>query len=361
MRIAIHAGTLRGAGSSNVGRALIAALQRKDEHQFVTWVPKEWSLPRSPLTRTHVTSSGIRSKFSLELAELPMRIRRGEWEVLLSLGDTSSPRVAVPHVLFVQQAYLAYSASAWGFRPNPSFGAKMHIMSAYFRMGLSNVQRFVVQTQDMRAKLIDRWSLESDRVVVIPSSVGSDVLDFQPLRVETAPYMLYVAGPAPHKNHQILPRVLAAMVRKDVKIQITVNPGALPGLDRMASTLGVQDRLEYLGPLGRVAMLNALASATAAIIPSELESFGLGYYEAMALGVPVIAADRAFAREACGNAALYAPPQDADALAAHADTVSASATFQAHMGRQSRARFEKVHLGWDEIASRFISTLEDVL
>jgi hypothetical protein len=57
------------------------------------------------------------------------------------------------------------------------------------------------------------------------------------------------------------------------------------------------------------------AGAAAFAMPSLYEGFGLPCLEAMAAGTPVVAADRAALPEACGDAALLADPDDADAFA----------------------------------------------
>ena len=51
------------------------------------------------------------------------------------------------------------------------------------------------------------------------------------------------------------------------------------------------------------------------VFPSLAESFGLPLVEAMAAGCPVAAADRPYAREVAGPAAVYFDPLDPRALA----------------------------------------------
>ncbi|MDC0033962.1 glycosyltransferase, partial [Alphaproteobacteria bacterium] len=51
------------------------------------------------------------------------------------------------------------------------------------------------------------------------------------------------------------------------------------------------------------------------VFPSVSETFGFPLVEAMACGLPIIAADTLTNREICGQAALYFPPSDATALA----------------------------------------------
>ena len=50
-------------------------------------------------------------------------------------------------------------------------------------------------------------------------------------------------------------------------------------------------------------------------MPSLYEGFGLPVLEAMASGVPVVAANRTALPETCGDAALLVDPDDAEALA----------------------------------------------
>lgn len=55
--------------------------------------------------------------------------------------------------------------------------------------------------------------------------------------------------------------------------------------------------------------------ADAVIVPSTIESFCFPLAEAVALGIPVVAADSAFARELCGAGAVYADADDPSSLA----------------------------------------------
>jgi glycosyltransferase involved in cell wall biosynthesis len=85
-----------------------------------------------------------------------------------------------------------------------------------------------------------------------------------------------------------------------------------------------------------------------------LESFGIVYYEALAFGRPVVAVDRGFAREACGEAARYAEIHDGEAFA---DGVS-RLMLDKEASERARARFREVDVPWSAIASRFLDVLE---
>jgi glycosyltransferase involved in cell wall biosynthesis len=74
------------------------------------------------------------------------------------------------------------------------------------------------------------------------------------------------------------------------------------------------DRVVVLGYVHQALLARLLRSAAALVSTSSYEGFGLPPLEALAAGTPVIAVDAAFAREICGDAALYVEP-DSDALA----------------------------------------------
>jgi glycosyltransferase involved in cell wall biosynthesis len=74
-----------------------------------------------------------------------------------------------------------------------------------------------------------------------------------------------------------------------------------------------------VGFLGREELASLYAAADLCILPSATETCGLVALEAMAAGVPVIAADAGGLRESVrhGVNGLIAPPDDARAFAAH--------------------------------------------
>jgi glycosyltransferase involved in cell wall biosynthesis len=93
-----------------------------------------------------------------------------------------------------------------------------------------------------------------------------------------------------------------------------------------------------------------LRRATALVMPSRAEGFGLPVVEAMAVGTPVICSDAPALVEVAGDAAVVVPRGDvealAEAIAALVDDVSARAKLGA-AGRARSGRFD-----WDEVARR---------
>jgi glycosyltransferase involved in cell wall biosynthesis len=68
------------------------------------------------------------------------------------------------------------------------------------------------------------------------------------------------------------------------------------------------DNIIWLGKIDDNALAALLRDSLCLCFPSLTEGFGLPALEAMAIGCPVIATDRASLPEVCGDAALYASP-----------------------------------------------------
>jgi glycosyltransferase involved in cell wall biosynthesis len=82
-----------------------------------------------------------------------------------------------------------------------------------------------------------------------------------------------------------------------------------------AVQLGVGDRLHILGQVGDQELLDAYRSADVFVMPSIHEGFCIPVVEAMACGVPVVAARAGALPETVGNAGLSFTPDDAEDLA----------------------------------------------
>jgi glycosyltransferase involved in cell wall biosynthesis len=354
VRLALHLGTLRGHGSAVVGRGVLAGLTAQVAgHELLAFVPREWRLPPAPHLTLRETGPGLLAKLVTD--NLSVRGALAGWRAdrLFSLGDTSLPLCPVPHLLLVQQAFLAYPPGDWGFTPPPRFRARMLAMAAYLRAALPSVRAVTVQSEAMKQNFAARWRFPEARIHVVPSAIEAPPAVAP--EAGQAPYLAYVASAAPHKDHALLAPMMAALQRRHPALvcRVTVAREDVPTLAREAKLLGA--RIEFLGALPRERALALLAGAAVVVAPSRLESFGIPYFEALAFGRPQVASDRPFAREACGDAALYAPAGDAEAFA---DAVDRALASSGELERRARLRFAQLTRGWDAVARDYLTLLE---
>ncbi|MER7726821.1 glycosyltransferase [Streptomyces sp. NPDC096323] len=84
-----------------------------------------------------------------------------------------------------------------------------------------------------------------------------------------------------------MPAVLA--VHPDARFVLAgPDTGALPGTLSLARSLGVQDSLDHVGPLGHEEVLAAGREADVYVLPSIEEPLGVSVLEAMSVGTPVV-------------------------------------------------------------------------
>ena len=76
-----------------------------------------------------------------------------------------------------------------------------------------------------------------------------------------------------------------------------------------------EDRVKFLGKVDESILINYLSYASALVIPSFYEGFGLPALEAMTLGTPVLAANTSSLPEVCGPSAVYFNPSSLDEIA----------------------------------------------
>jgi glycosyltransferase involved in cell wall biosynthesis len=131
----------------------------------------------------------------------------------------------------------------------------------------------------------------------------------------TRPYVLTVASRTARKNLSSLDATRRRLAHEG--IELVAAGGERPQFAGDAGATSGGPR-----PLGHVpdAHLPGLyAGAAAFVLPSWHEGFGLTCIEAMACGVPVVAARAGALPETCGDAARYADPFDPDDIATQVD------------------------------------------
>ncbi|MFN7987408.1 MAG: glycosyltransferase family 1 protein [Thermoanaerobaculia bacterium] len=113
-----------------------------------------------------------------------------------------------------------------------------------------------------------------------------------------------------------------------------------------------------LGPLPDEELAALMSAASAVLVPSLDEGFGLPLLEAMACGAPVVAARAGALPEVAGGAALLLDPADEAAWADAVGRVVADASLAAGMRGRGLAR--AAAFSWGESAARTLGVLAAV-
>lgn len=129
------------------------------------------------------------------------------------------------------------------------------------------------------------------------------------LQLEGARVVLCVAQKRPYKNLHRLIRALAE-IEEQVVLVLPGSPTAYEAeLRALAEELGVRTRVRFLDWLSDDELNGLYALASAFVLPSLIEGFGLPLLEAMARGVPVACSNVSALQEVAGGAALLFDPE----------------------------------------------------
>lgn len=365
MKIAINMSALRGHGTTVVGQNVLRQFARNPRNNsYEAWVPSAWGWGEGDLGdrfRLHNCRSGGFQKFYIENIEIRFALSR--FDCMFSFGDTSLPFCRIPHIVMVQQPYFANDINELDFRVPKSFLLKQRMLEAYFKMMMPTVSQLTVQTHTMKNRIAKRWNIDPLSIRIIPSATDTTFVEKLPGAVDlTRPFINYVASGASHKNHVILPKVMRHLqdAGLDVVCYLTIGPGDVPSFTAQAEELHVIDRFVFLGPVSQDEAITLMSKSCATIMPSKLETFGLPYYEAMSVGCPVVVADKEFAREACGSAALYSDANDSRAFANNLMKLIRDKDYRAGKSKESLARSLEICRSWESIASEYLDLMESV-
>lgn len=112
----------------------------------------------------------------------------------------------------------------------------------------------------------------------------------------------------PVKRFDLTLEAFARLYREDPSVRLTIAGGGYlrQELEALAADLGVADAVAFSGRIPREQMSALLQGADAFVLPSDAETFGVVYIEALACGKPVIGARNGGAEEiiTAGNGLL---------------------------------------------------------
>lgn len=367
VRIAVDLTGVKSIGTRGYASGFMPALAAAaGEDRLRIWASPSIAGLLRPLLPARVEIESVRgvggapARLAWQQSWLPHRLRRLEAEVLLAPMEFAPFRSPCPVVLAIHN-------------PSPHLD---HRLASRARRALSTASA----RHAARVVFVSRWSADTlggrlgvpeSKRCVIPH--GTDlarwtaptdprVLD----RYGVAPggYVLYVSQLYRYKDPGTLLEAFArwrrSSGRTDQRLLLTgtvIERGFDQELQALADRLGIAPVTRFLGhvPAGDLPALYRYAAVFA--LPTRVETFGQPFLEAMASGVPVVAADIEVAREVCAEAAAYFPPGDAAALAGELERALDPAERAA---REARGRARAAAFSFAREAERTMDLLREV-
>lgn len=321
-------------------------------------------------------------------------------------------RTSGPLRLFFDHIYLPYLVRAWGVDvlfSSTGFGTFFSLCPevllvrnlAYFDKAFQ--ARYRALGRSLKKNTLRRWmsllSMQRADAVLFPTRAMQDIVEaitslqgrqvqaihygfdheaFSKLDGEDLPWLqqiaqwkaegytilLNVSTFAVQKNFETLIEALAHLAKAGVRVKLltttsrdrTTDKAEYDALVHRAEALGVREAWEELGYVPYQQLYPLYKAAQVYVFPSFTESFGHSLVEAMAAGLPVVAAGTPVNREVCDEAGLFFDAYDAAECAAKIEQVVKDGTVQKQLAEASRRRAE--HFSWQRYAEQLVEVFQ---
>jgi glycosyltransferase involved in cell wall biosynthesis len=376
MHIAINAhllartGTYREAGLSKHISALVRHLLTLDSpHHWTVFVGKgqrpAWltETRRVRVRESRVSTLRPPVRIAWEQTALPCALARDRASMLACPVNVRPVFCPAPTVVTVHDLiFLRY--------PERYQAGKRLYLQALTGWSVRHARRVIAVSEATARDITALLGVPRRRITVIPNGVERDHLRplppeeigaFRRARGLPESTILYVGTLEPRKNLPALIRAYAA-IREATGATLVIAGGKGWFYDEIFATvraLGLEDAVRFPGYVPDVELPLWYNSARVFAYPSLYEGFGLPALEAMACGVPVVAAATAALPEVVGDAGLLVEPQSETALAGALRAVltdSALAARLAAAGPLQAARFS-----WPAAARRTLAVYEQAV
>jgi glycosyltransferase involved in cell wall biosynthesis len=286
------------------------------------------------------------------LARAVRRIPDGAVVLLDGLIASAAPEALVPHARRLSEVVLVHMPL--GHRPPEDEAAAVRAREGEV---LAAAAAVVTTSAWARGRLRELYALPADRLHV--AEPGVDAAGLAP-GTAAGDALLCVAAVTPDKGHDVLLDALATTTDLSWRCacvgSLDRDPAFADRVQRATRKQGLGERVRFPGPRTGPELDRAYAAADLLVLASRSETYGMVVTEALARGLPVLAAEVGGVTEALGHAedstrpGMLVAPGDPAALGAALRAWLVDAELRGRLRRAARERRAALR-GWRATAS----------
>jgi len=329
MRILLDCSQVRGGGGIQSTLSLLGYTAQEATHEWHVVVSKEMSQEVAQelkgafasFTALPPARSALGRVFGPKIY-LPHIERRVDPDLVVTAFGPAYWRPKARHVVGFAFAWIVYPRSPAYARMSGFRRRLFRLVNVFKAREFQRADGLICETEAIRQRIhsVLKYPLERIRVVgntYSPTFARTVQRDHQ----ARDSHCFRIAVPAqyyPNKNLELIPataRLLEEQLGRPFEFVFTLDEQS-PGWRRlceMALRAGVPDRIRTMGTLRHEDIWGLYRIADAVFLPTLLECSTAVYPESFHASLPLATSDIRFARDLCGNAALYFDPQSPQA------------------------------------------------
>ena len=315
MKILINASLIRGGGAFQYTLSLLEEFRKEDNYFFLVCV--------SPQIYSKINFDNFNDNFKfycIDTSPLKIFFLR-KYSKIREIEINENPDIVYspfgPSFYVSKKNQVEGFGDGWCYNPNIFSRIKLGLFNYLKIRFLIFVKKkfikkypskIIVETNDAKTKIFKHIGINKKKIEVIGNTFGSHFYDHKPIgNNNTKDFkLLTLASYYVHKNLEIIPKVLNELN----KIK--------PNYFKFFLTLKNKEfkKFENIEGIYNLGVLNinecpmAYNNVDAMFLPSLLETFSANYPEAMFMKKIIITSDLDFAKDICGNSAMYFNPMD---------------------------------------------------
>jgi glycosyltransferase involved in cell wall biosynthesis len=375
VRIGIDASlaSLRGTGTGRYAAQLLARLLELDrDNEYVLYVRRRDARDnplidvRRPGVRVRVTDAPL--TLVRVHVNLPACLRRDRIDVYHSLAFFLPLCWPGKTVVTIHDIHPVLFPGHWN---RPGTRLSYWALRAHIALSVKRATRILAPSEYTRQTVCQRFGTPPERIVVTPEAAApfffAPPLDGELAATERrfggGEFFLAVGMRSPLKNVTGLVEAFGRLRRcptgRSARLVVVGQPLGARGrsLRRMIHRLGLADAIRVEAYVDDATLRALYRKATAVVVPSLAEGFGLPALEAMACGAATVISRTPALCEVAGDAALRVDPDDPEELAQVMERLLREPALRRALAASGRHR--AAAFSWERTARQTLRAYEE--